>query len=182
MKKSLFTLPIVVAILAIVSVSCGGDDTWKTYETWRNNNQQWLQSLRSILDEDGKEFYQRLSPEWNKQAYIYIHYFNDRRETEGNLQPLYTSTCNVKYIGRLYNDVAFDSSYNNVDSIFTTRPSDVIAGWGIALQNMRVGDSVRVAIPYEMAYGTDGSGSIPPYSALQFDIKLVDIPAYEIKR
>ena len=111
-----------------------------------------------------------------------MHYFNDRSLTEGNLTPLSTSTVSVKYIGRLYNNEPFDSSYLATDSLFTTKVGDVISGWGIALQHMRVGDSVRVVIPYQQAYGATQSGSILPYSNLQFDIKLVDIPLYETKR
>ena len=57
----------------------------------------------------------------------------------------------------------------------------MIEGWKIALVNMRVGDSVRVVIPYKLGYGASGSGAIPPYSTLVFDMKLVDIPYYEVR-
>lgn len=45
---------------------------------------------------------------------------------------------------------------------------------------MRVGDSAQVVIPYLEGYGVSGSGSILPFTTLVFNIKLVDIPAYEI--
>ena len=91
----------------------------------------------------------------------------------------------MKYIGRLYNDVPFDSSYLQTasygDSLFRTQPSSVIQGWTIALLDMRVGDSARVVIPYNLGYGSSGSGVIPPYSTLVFDMKLVDIPFFEVR-
>jgi FKBP-type peptidyl-prolyl cis-trans isomerase len=49
------------------------------------------------------------------------------------------------------------------------------------MENMRCGDSVEVIIPYGLAYGSTGSTSIYPYSNLKFNIRLVDIPLYELK-
>lgn len=183
MRKILLLIPAIVA-LCISFASCTDDNTWKDYQEWREANENWLREQQSILDDKGNLFYQRLIPKWNKSAYVLIHYFNDRSKTEGNLSPLFTSTVNVKYIGRLYNGVAFDSSYVNKtygDSIFQTKAGDVIDGWAIALEDMRVGDSARIIVPQAQGYGSASQGSIPPYSALQFDIKLVDIPYYEVK-
>ena len=45
---------------------------------------------------------------------------------------------------------------------------------------MHIGDSCRVIIPYIVGYGTTASGDIKPFSTLQFDIKLVGIPKYEL--
>ena len=110
-----------------------------------------------------------------------MHWFNDRNSTAGNLKPYYTSTVAVKYIGRLYNNEAFDSSYLAPDSLFKTKVNSVIPGWTIALQEMHVGDSVEVIIPYQSAYGTSGTGKILPFSNLKFNIKLVDITNWETK-
>lgn len=180
MKKSLFILPALIAIIAGLA-ACNNDSTWNDYSEWRQANEKWLAQQGTLLDENGELFYTRVVPQWNKSAYVYIHYFNDRSLTEGNLSPLYTSTISVKYKGRLYNDEPFDSSYLNTDSLFTSNLTGLISGWAIALEKMRVGDSARVIVPYQQGYGTTSTGSIPPYSALQFDIKLVDIPYYELK-
>ncbi len=167
---------------ALITTSYDDDNTWNDYSEWRDANNDWLLQQGALVGEDGQAFYNRVIPEWNKSAYVYMHFFNDRTKTIGNLSPLYTSTVSVKYIGKLYNDVPFDSSFTAVDSLFTTKLSSVVSGWTIALQEMRVGDSARVVIPYQQGYGANAQGSIPPYSALQFDIKLVDIPAYEVKQ
>lgn len=170
-------------MIALLSglAACHHDTTWSDYSEWRQTNDKWLELQGTLLDEKGDLFYTRVVPEWNKSAYIYMHFFNDRSLTEGNLSPLYSSTVSVKYIGRLYNDEPFDSSFLNVDSLFTSTLPGLITGWTIALEKMRVGDSARIVVPYQQAYGTTTTGSILPYSALQFDIKLVDIPYYELK-
>ena len=183
-------LPLVVLALAAASmVSCNtGDDedVWKDYTSWRLANEQWMADMEARQLPDGRKEYTRVVPVWNKNAYVLMKWFNDTMLTADNLRPLYNSTVDVKYIGRLYNGVAFDSSYVATtwgDSIFRARPSGMIAGWQIALERMHVGDSVEVLIPYEYAYGAKSTGTpgteqfIRPYSALQFHIKLVDIPA-----
>ncbi len=179
-KKTLYILPVVIALLSCLA-ACHDDNTWSDYSEWRQANDKWLELQSTLLDDNGDLFYTRVVPEWNKSAYIYMHFFNDRSLTEGNLSPLYSSTVSVKYIGRFYNNEPFDSSYLNVDSLFTSTIPGLISGWAIALEKMRVGDSARIVIPYQQGYGTTTTGSILPYSALQFDIKLVDIPYYELK-
>lgn len=179
-KKTLHILPVLVVLISCMA-ACHSSDTWADYSEWRQTNDKWLELQGTLLDDDGELFYDRVVPEWNKSAYIYMHFFNDRKLTEGNLTPLYSSTVSVKYIGRFYNDEPFDSSYLNTDSLFTSTLPELIQGWTIALENMRVGDSARIVVPYQQGYGTTTTGSILPYSALQFDIKLVDIPYYELK-
>lgn len=184
MRKLLSIAALAIMAGAIFS-SCNSDEeknTWKQYEKYRKNNLAFFEEQKELTDADGKLFYTPLTPSWNQTAQILIHYFNDRSETEGNLTPMLTSTCALKYRGRLYNDVAFDSSYNAINQTVNMRPADLIGGMQIALLNMHVGDSARVVIPYYLGYGsvTTYTG-IPPYSTLVFDLKLTDIPYYEIR-
>lgn len=55
------------------------------------------------------------------------------------------------------------------------RLNEVIEGWQIALQKMRVGDHWIVYIPYNMGYGTRTSGPIPAFSTLIFEVQLLGI-------
>lgn len=182
--KKIFLFVIAFPILAYISSACSEDETkttWEEYAEWRTLNTDFLNKAASLTNPDGSAYYNRINPDWNPGTYILIHYFNDRLETAGNLTPIYTSNVSVKYKGTLYNDVPFDSSYTQVDSLFKTGLSNVIAGWQIALQNMHVGDTCEVLIPYEAAYGASGYSTIPPFSTLKFGMKLVDINSYEIR-
>lgn len=187
MKKLLLYIGSFMALmsLASVSVSCNDDNknTWDDYEKWRNANTSYYDEQKYSFDENGNPEYLTVVAPWNPGAEVLVKYLNDRSKTEGNLTPLLTSTVDVKYRGSLYNGVAFDSSYlrtSPADSIFRTVLSATIEGWWIALTDMRVGDSARVIIPYNVGYGSSITASIPPFSTLVFDVKLVDIPYYEI--
>ncbi len=182
MKKFPFFALIFAMCVAVVSCK-DEEETWEKYKDWREINNAWLKE-QETLTVDGKLFYEKLTPSYDKGNFILVHWFNDREKTKNNLSPYYTSIVDVKYIGRLYNDVPFDSSYNNTtygDSIFRTKVSSVIAGWTAVLQEMHVGDSVEIVVPYQSAYGASSSGIIDPYSNLKFNIKLVDIPYWEAK-
>lgn len=178
MKKLLLIFPLIAAFLS----ACSDDDLdLSSYTEWMETNTSWLEAQSNKLDTDGTPYYKKVVPEWNSNAYVLIHYFNDRSKTEGNLSPLYNSTVAVKYCGRLYDDTPFDSSYKMTDSLYVAQLNLNIVGWWIGVGDMRVGDSARVVIPAAQGYGSQSSGIIPPFSALQFDIKLVDIPYYQEK-
>lgn len=175
--KKLLSFAVVTLMLIPSLVSCFEDDTklWNQYEELYVNNTNWLIEQIEKKDSNGELYYNLLTANWDSLAFVYIHYFNDTMLTKDNPQPYYTSTVEVKYRGQLYTGTVFDSTA--VDSTYKTKLSSVITGWNVALSNMHVGDSVQVIIPYHVAYGESGSATIPPYSNLLFDIKLVSIPA-----
>ncbi|MBP5497828.1 MAG: FKBP-type peptidyl-prolyl cis-trans isomerase [Muribaculaceae bacterium] len=180
--------PITLLTLIILSslVSClKSEDPYKEYKDWLIANENWFNQQKLLKDENGNAYYSVVSPDYDKSASVLMHWFNDRSKTQENLSPKYSSTVDVKYIGRIYTGEAFDSSFlstSPADSIYRTKLTTVIDGWSIAIQQMHVGDSCRVIIPYNIAYGTNKKGEIIlPFSMLQFDIKLTGIPAYESK-
>ncbi len=183
MKKLVYALGALVVGAAMCC--CSDDDNyvdyWKEYASYRQANEAWLEEQAALTDEEGNPFYERLVPAWDQGAYILIHWFNDRSETAGNLQPYSTSTVTTKYQGFLYNGTMFDSSENNTDGTFTTAVGGVIDGWQIALQNMHVGDTVQILVPYASAYKENANGEILPYSALRFNMRLTDVDYYEVK-
>ncbi|KAL2914757.1 Peptidyl-prolyl cis-trans isomerase fpr2 [Polyrhizophydium stewartii] len=84
----------------------------------------------------------------------------------------------MHYTGRLFsNGQEFDSSIPRGEPLdFTLGAGQVIRGWDQGLQNMCIGEKRRLTIPSDLAYGSAGAGSsIPPNSALVFDVELVGI-------
>ena len=78
------------------------------------------------------------------------------------------------YEGRLIDGEIFDSSIQRGEPV-EFQLNQVIPGWTEGLQLMKPGDKWRLYIPYELAYGAAGSGPIPPFSVLVFDVELLEI-------
>ena len=88
--------------------------------------------------------------------------------------PTKSSTVKVHYKGTLIDGTEFVSSYSrNAPSSF--RADQVIAGWTEALTMMPVGSKWELYIPQELAYGVRDAGKIKPFSALIFEVELLEI-------
>jgi len=83
----------------------------------------------------------------------------------------------VNYTGWLASDgTKFDSSYDHGQPItFPVGMHRVIPGWDTGFAGMHVGGKRRLFIPYQLAYGENGRGPIPPKADLIFDIELLAI-------
>ncbi len=85
-----------------------------------------------------------------------------------------SSSVTVHYTGWLVDGTKFDSSVDR--GVPATFPlSRVIAGWTEGVGSMKVGGKRKLIIPYQLAYGERGRGSIPPKATLIFDVELLAI-------
>ena len=92
-------------------------------------------------------------------------------------KPSASSRVKTHYHGTLIDGTVFDSSYNRGQPI-DFAVNGVTPGWTEALQLMPTGSKWRLYIPYHLAYGERGAGAnIAPYSALIFDVELLEILA-----
>ena len=106
-------------------------------------------------------------------------------EGDKTTSPLYTDDVDLHYQGYLLpsrsyaSGYQFDTSFSgtffpNVSETVTLSVNEVIVGFSTALQHMHRGDHWLITIPYQLGYGTSEYSSIPGYSTLKFDIRLVD--------
>ena len=120
----------------------------------------------------------------------YIYYkemepMTDHVVKAGN--PKYTDYVKVYYKGTNILGEYFDGNFKGDNPVVDGKdPSEgdspttifqvsgVITGWGEVLQRMEVGDRWKVYIPWDYAYGSSGTTGILGYSALVFDITLLD--------
>jgi FKBP-type peptidyl-prolyl cis-trans isomerase FklB len=84
--------------------------------------------------------------------------------------PTPTDNVTVHYTGKLIDGTEFDSSVRRGEPI-THSASGFVKG----LQLMHEGDKWMLYIPQELGYGERGSGQIPPYAALIFEIELIKV-------
>lgn len=172
------------------------------------NKQQLLQAIEDALDDEQPLFesgekdqiirkgMQRLQNEKNAELKTASEDFMEQNRSKSDVKVTpegvqyeilqsgsgesakLTDTVLVHYIGRLATGETFDNSYERGDPLSLDLES-VIEGWKIGIPLMNVGSRYRFFIPYQLGYGERGSGSIPPFSALVFEVELIDIKKKE---
>ena len=188
-----FKLLSLLALMMFAFTSCDETDEIPEYGNWRERNEQFIDSIATVArtNADGawKVFLaDGLNPEkeWGNEYYVYC---NVLQAGDGTVSPAFTDSVLLNYKGRLipsksYPDgYVFDGSYDGelepeFDVPVKFKLSGTVKGFYTAVQHMVAGttngDIWRVYIPSELAYGSNSYSGIPAYSALIFDINLVD--------
>jgi peptidylprolyl isomerase len=90
-------------------------------------------------------------------------------------------TVAMNYTGKLVDGTVFDSNvdpkFKHVEPfVFTLGVGQVIKGWDVGVEGMKVGEKRNLLILPDYGYGARGAGSaIPPNATLSFDVELVAI-------
>jgi FKBP-type peptidyl-prolyl cis-trans isomerase len=85
-------------------------------------------------------------------------------------------TVTVHYLGTLTNGTKFDSSYDRgTPYSFRLGTGAVIPGFDQGVTGMKIGGKRRLTIPPSLAYGSTGSGAVPPNATIVFEVELVSI-------
>jgi FKBP-type peptidyl-prolyl cis-trans isomerase FkpA len=94
------------------------------------------------------------------------------------------SVVKVDYTGWLYDEkqadkkgTQFDTSIGGQPLQFQLGAGQVIAGFERGVLGMRVGGQRRLYIPPTLAYGSTGTGPIPPNATLVFEVTLRAVEA-----
>ena len=112
---------LLIALGIVFFASCGKDNQSLTPEEYISLNNLQAEEL-------------------DNGVYIVIH------DSGNEVKPAAQNVIDVNYIGKLTDDVVFDSGND-----FKAFLGDLIAGWQIGLQNIGEGGSCTLIIPYPMA-------------------------------
>ena len=162
MKKLIYLL--LIPLFSGIFQSCS-DKKEESYAEWRAENEAYIEKIKN-------------NPEY-KEATIpqgpgSIYYKAFPGYAGNGVSPIYTDKVKVHYKGSFYNGTVFDDASNRTVEFSV---NGVVSGFTVALQKMQVGEKWEIHIPWELGYGYSGynSGSIPPYSALIFEVELLEI-------
>lgn len=93
---------------------------------------------------------------------------------DGNgARPKPTDVVTVHYTGSFVDRSVFDTSEGGEPATFPL--GRLIPAWQLAIPQMGVGDTIEIAAPADLAYGTKGKGPIPGGATLLFTVRLLDI-------
>ncbi|GAB1308106.1 hypothetical protein KH5_07890 [Urechidicola sp. KH5] len=154
MKYFLFALSL------FLFVSCNSDDTTEVIDYSAENEQQ----IQEYLEQHNLTATRTNSG---------LHYIITEQGTGD--QPTYNSDVSVRYKAYLLDGTEIDDSY---DEIISFNLVNVISGFAEGIQYFNEGGSGLLFIPAHLAYGSRGSGSVPPGAVVVFEVELVD---YEVE-
>lgn len=208
MRRIRKTLCFLLPLAALLFASCEEVQEASKYDNWQSRNEAFIDSIARetgglIIDSEEKaaavevgRLFAIATTAGTMSGDQYVYCKKITANPDGR-RPLYTESVSAYYYGTLITGDRFDGNFtgysaldqgtlNATDKAPTEfdAPSEfsvsgVISGWTAALQLMKTGERWMLYIPYQSGYGTSGSGSIPGYSALAFDIILDDIVADE---
>jgi FKBP-type peptidyl-prolyl cis-trans isomerase FkpA len=86
-------------------------------------------------------------------------------------------SVSVHYTGMFPDGRKFDSSVDRGDPfVFNLGAGQVIQGWDVGVQGMKVGGKRKLTVPPHMGYGARGAGGvIPPNATLVFEVELLGV-------
>jgi FKBP-type peptidyl-prolyl cis-trans isomerase FkpA len=119
-----------------------------------------VSNLRGALDAQG------ISAVQDDRGFFYII----SRQGDITLRPSVCSNIKVTYTLRSINGMQIEAA-NNVNLSL----GSLITGWQEGVPLIGKGGSITLYLPPSLAYGANGSSSIPPNSNLIFQIELVDV-------
>ncbi len=169
---------------AAVKDVMAGKDARLSEEEMRTAIQKMTEARTAEMNEENK----KLAEENIKKSSEFLAENKTKegvKETDSGLQykqieagsgkaPTADSVVEVHYRGRLIDGTEFDSSYKrNEPARFPVKA--VIPGWTEALQMMKPGSKYELYIPPQLAYGEKGGPTIPPNSALIFEVELLKV-------
>lgn len=179
--------------------SCSEDSgEEEEFDNWQEKNEAFISQLASNPNYKKILTYTKNATVSNvsNSDFIYVEVLESGRGTE---TALFTDSVLYTYRGRLIPSKSYEKGYvfeetflgdfdwstasmqkacvswNPDPTSNGTREFLFTPGFCTALQNMKKGDHWMVYIPYQLAYGEEGSSPIPGYSTVIFEIAVADI-------
>jgi FKBP-type peptidyl-prolyl cis-trans isomerase len=86
------------------------------------------------------------------------------------------SIVSIHYEGRFLNDNLFSSTYEDKE-VFKVNlgEQEIIPGLEIGLIGLNQGSTAKIIVPFELAYGEEQRGPVPPWSTLVFDVQVTSV-------
>lgn len=153
------TIKIISLFILILLASSCKQNNWLD---WKTQNEMWLAQNA-----------QRDSVHTTHTGLQYKCIFAGH---ETSARPDDAKMVTIKYSGKLINGYEFDANDN-----YTAYVNNFVAGFAEGLKKMQEFGIYELYIPYDLGYGSKGTGTegssshIPPYSTLIFYVELIDV-------
>ena len=193
--KYILLAVILFPLVGMVSSCSEESEEEGEFDNWQEKNEAFISQLAANPNYQKILTYTKdvtTTSNVSNSDFIYVEVLESGSGTE---TALFTDSVLYTYRGRLIPSKSYEKGYvfeetflgdfdwstasmqkacvswnpsKNVETLF-------IPGFCTALQNMKKGDHWMVYIPYQLAYGEEGSSPIPGYSTVIFEIAVADI-------
>ncbi|MBK9290643.1 MAG: FKBP-type peptidyl-prolyl cis-trans isomerase [Bacteroidetes bacterium] len=146
---------------------------FQSQEAYEREQQEAMQAMIDASNEALEEFIaaQGITAKPTESGLYYVEI-----QKGSGPAPIKGQAVKVHYKGTLLDGTKFDSSYDRGQPFeFILGMGQVIKGWDEGIAMMRVGGKAKLILPQHLAYGARQAGAIPPFSALVFDVELIEI-------
>lgn len=204
MRRIRKTLCFLLPLAALLFASCEEVQEASKYDNWQARNEAFIDSIARetgglIIDSEEKaaavevgRLFAIATTAGTMSGDQYVYCKKITANPDGR-RPLYTESVSAYYYGTLITGDRFDGNFTGYSALDqgTLNATDkaptefdapskfsvsgVISGWTAALQLMKTGERWMLYIPYQSGYGTSGDRNILGYSALTFDLDLVEV-------
>lgn len=169
MKRTTYLL-LAAALFSLMSFSSCERDK---YLDWKYLNQSWYNEQKSLKEDNSDKNY------WTETESGLLYRIVPGGEGIGDKHPSDKSWVNYQCTGVLFNGKVFQETAN-LESTINVKDSkyNIITGLQEGIKMMKKNAVYEFIVPYEIGYGEDGNGTIPPYTTLKFKIILSDFGTY----
>lgn len=199
MSKKIYLFSLV--LMALAFTACSETEEVGKYDNWQARNENFIDSLANVYEAGTDRELKRIKV---MQGHDYIYYKEKTPITVNSVdtevfgeKPTSTAVVKAFYKGTNILGERFDGfeGADPVDGDSNASQPDtppvpfdlsgsVIEGWKEAIPHMTVGERWLIYIPWKYCYGSGGNSNttlIPGYSALIFDIQLLDADSIQKK-
>ena len=171
MSKKIYLFSLV--LLALTFTACSETEEAGRYDNWRARSEAFIDSIASVYDSPENQALAKNDPEKLHRykdevtgQWIYVK----KISKTGDSQAKPFSTSSVEAVQQNF----VGTEPDEFDSPTPFSLDEVISGWTYTLPYMTEGEFWTLYVPYQSGYdsGTGSDGSLQPYSALVYNVKL----------
>jgi peptidyl-prolyl cis-trans isomerase A (cyclophilin A) len=148
------------------------------YNPWFAKKAEEERIASMPIEEYNKQLFAEVKKKYKKKAVQMPSGLIVVIEKKGKkVKPQSGDKLSVHYVGTFFKDgKQFDSSRDRKQPMdFTYQVNRMVPGFEEGIGLLGVGAKAKLILPYHLAYGRNGRGTIPPLSDLQFDIEVLSI-------
>lgn len=153
------------------------------YNPWKARKEEEERIANMSIEDYNKQLFETIKKKYKKAKQMPSGLIVVIDKKGKKVKPTKGDKVSVHYVGTFVRDgKQFDSSRDRKQPMdFNYQVNRMVPGFEEGIGLLGVGAKAKLILPYHLAYGKAGRGTIPPVSDLQFEIEVLSIQPGEKK-